>query len=297
MAEVPAKIKIGAALTTLLSLAIVLLAPSPVLPAQTCLADGNETPVYLSDYTGLPPSLVAEAEGIAAGLFDTQARRSEFTGQLLGLYAVSKDKDIVLFFNPGGFGWKEFSGTAEGMSFMGGISAELDKIGLDYLFFNHKRTSKTFNSAISEFMVAAGIYPSKADDLAARVEFLTSHIPGLKVVLIGVSNGTLPCDGVMDMLADNPDVYSIQFGPPFWNDARTDSRSLVLRSNGVIPDSFSQGDIFTILRANMEAVYGANQQYPGDILFYIGAPGHDYNWEYGAVRSQVTDFLWDNFGS
>jgi len=291
MAEVPGKVKIGAALTALISLAIVLLAPSPVLPAQTCLADGNETSIRLDDYSGLPPSLVAEAENLAVTLFDTDAKQKEFAEELLGLYKVTEDKDVVFFFNPGGFGWMGIDETREGNNLIAGISAELDEMGLDYLFFNHKRTAKTFNSALSEFMVVAGIFPSKSEDLAARVDFLTRNIPGLKVVLIGISNGTLPCDGVMDILGDNPNVLSIQLGPPFWNKAKPDSRSLVLRSNGVIPDSFSQGDLLTILRANIESIYGVNQLYAGDILLSIGAPGHDYNWEYDFVRSQITDFL------
>jgi hypothetical protein len=296
MVEIPGKIKIGAALTFIVSLAVVLLAPSPAIPAVTCLADGQETPVSIDDYSQLPPSLVTEAEKIAADLFDSPEKQDDFTGQLLGLYALARDKDVLIFFNPGGFGWTELAETREGFSFMDGISAELDKMGMDYLFLNHKRTFRTFNSSISEFLVAASLFPFKAEDLTARVDFLTHNVPGLKIVLIGISNGTLPCDGVMDRLEDNPNVLSIQLGPPSWNNAETDDRSLVLRSNGTIPDSFSQGDMITILRANIEALYGVNQEYTGDIMLYIGAPGHDYNWGYQAVRSQLTKFLWDKLG-
>ncbi len=296
MAEMPARIKIGAALTVIVSLAIVLLAPSPLIPAVTCLTDGNETPIAIYDFALLPPSLVAEAEEMAAKLFENPDKQDDFVCQLLGLYKLARDVDVLLFFNPGGFGWTKLSETREGFSFMEGIGAELDKMGLDYLFLNHKRTSHTFNAAISEFLVAASLFPFKAEDLTARADFLTRNIPGLKVVLIGISNGTLPCDGVMDRLENNTDVLSIQLGPPAWNDAATDDRSLVLRSNGTISDSFSQGDMITILRANIEAFYGVNQEHPGDIMLYIGAPGHDYTWDYQAVRNQIIAFLRDKLG-
>jgi hypothetical protein len=99
----------------------------------------------------------------------------------------------------------------------------------------------------------------------------------------------------MRLLKDNRQVYSIQLGPPFWNDSIVPDRSLILRGNGTTPDTFSSGDIITIIRSNLEAIFGISQQYPGNILFYIGAPGHDYSWEYEEVRSRITDFLNNNF--
>jgi hypothetical protein len=212
------------------------------------------------------------------------------TEQLLALYLAVKDKDIIFIFNPGGWGWTPIDETREGESFINGISHEMDSLGYDYLFFNHKRTDKTFNSAVSEFMLAANIFPSKEKDLAARVAFLTENVSGIKIVLVGISNGTLVCAGVMEILNSNPNVFSIQMGPPFWNSYDNSNQSLVLRSNGFISDSFSQGNFAIIISATIETLYGIEHEYEGD-LGYIGAPGHDYNWGYEAVSTQITDFL------
>ncbi|MDD5497851.1 MAG: hypothetical protein PHI10_00005, partial [Dehalococcoidales bacterium] len=73
--------------------------------------------------------------------------------------------------------------------------------------------------------------------------------------------------------------------------SKAHERSLVMRHNGKIEDSFSQGDVFTILRSNLEAMLGIYQENPGDILFYIGAPGHYYTWEYPEFRREITSFL------
>jgi len=141
-------------------------------------------------------------------------------------------------------------------------------------------------------------YPSKAKDLAYRVEFLTDHVPDLRVILAGESNGTIICDNAMNILEDNPQVYSIQTGPPFWHKNAMSDKKLLLTSNGITPDSFSQGDVRTMIFASLKALFGLSQpeDEPGKILHYVRAPGHDYQWQYYSVYSQITNFLDDNFG-
>ena len=142
-------------------------------------------------------------------------------------------------------------------------------------------------------------YPSKAENLDCRVEFLTTHIPDLKVIVTGESNGTVVSDSAMNILRDNPQVYSIQTGPPFWHKNVMLDRTLVLDSNGMTRDSFSQGDIPAILWASLKALLSlspAEEEDPGRILYFFRAPGHDYCWQYPGVYSQITNFLEHNFG-
>jgi hypothetical protein len=70
---------------------------------------------------------------------------------------------------------------------------------------------------------------------------------------------------------------------------------LLLRTNGTIPDSFSHGDMITIFRANLEAACGISPQHEGDILLYIGSPGHDYDWKYDWLKKQINNFLTEYF--
>ena len=292
------KIWLGVPLTLATSLAIVLLAPSQVVPATTCLVNANrEVPLSVKTFSVLPQSMVDEANALATELFGGDLEKChDFTSQLLAAYLAVKDKDIVIIFNSGGWGWMTVTETREGASFIAGIEFELARMGLSPVFLNHKRTVGTFNSRAGEFMLAFGLYPPKPKDLAARVAFLTNNIPDIKIILAGVSNGTLICDGVMKILKDNPRVYSMQIGPPFWDTVISSDRSLVIRSNGTMTDSFSQGDLLTIIQANIGVLFGFSQENPGDILLYIAAPGHHYNWQYPAVRAQIRDFLWAKFG-
>ena len=76
-------------------------------------------------------------------------------------------------------------------------------------------------------------------------------------------------------------------------------RTLLLNDNGVNPDSFSRGDILSMLRVSLKAAFGLSSledEAPGTIFHFVRAPGHDYNWEYPTVCTQITSFLENNFG-
>ena len=75
-------------------------------------------------------------------------------------------------------------------------------------------------------------------------------------------------------------------------------RTLLLNDNGFSPDSFSRGDILSMLRASLKDALGLpslEDEAPGTIFYFLRAPGHDYNWEYPAVCTQITSFLENNF--
>ena len=80
----------------------------------------------------------------------------------------------------------------------------------------------------------------------------------------------------MNILKDNSQVYSIQTGrPPLWRMSNMVDRTLIINDNGIVPDSFSQGDFLTIVNANLKKWFGLSRsgESPGHILFYFEAPG------------------------
>jgi len=290
------RLKIAVILVTAICLTIVLLAPSPVMPATTYKTDNNGTPLVIEDFSTVPQLVLEDAAETAIELFgNDQQKQNGFISQLLAIYLEAKDKDIVIINNSGGWGWSPLETFPHSHEFITGVDNKLNSLGYDTLWLDHYRTAKTLNGCISELMLAANLYPMKAEDLAARVEFLTSNIPGIQIILAGESNGSTICGDAMQILAGNNQVFSIQLGPPFWNNGNTSDRILVLRSNGSVPDAFSQGDVTTIIRSNLEALFDISQEYPGHILFYIGAPGHDYSWQYEGVSSKVLEFLDSSF--
>ena len=257
-------------------------------------------PLPVPDLSAVPQSVADDAAELATELFgDYQEKYDDFVNQLLTTYVEAKDKDFVLFFNSGGWGWNFLENSPSWRSIFAGIESELDSLGYTSLLLNYRRTDETLRGIIDEFVEVVTVYPSKAEDLAHRVQFLTEHIPDLKVIVTGESNGTVMSDSVMTILRDNPQVYSIQTGPPFWHKSVMLERTLVLDNNGITPDSFSQGDIATVVWASLKALLGLappEEEEPGRILYFFRAPGHDYRWHYPEVYSKITEFLEKNFG-
>ncbi len=257
-------------------------------------------PLSVPDLSAVPKSVADDATKLATELFgDYQEKHDDFVSQLLAAYVEAKDKDFVVFFNPGGWGWNFVENSPGWYSISNGIKSELENLGYASLMLDYRRTGETLRGVIDEFVEVITNYPSKSENLACRMEFLTAHIPDLKVIVTGESNGTVISDSAMNILRDNPQVYSIQTGPPFWHQNVMRDRTLVLNYNGITPDSFSQGDIPAILWASLKALVGlspAEEEDPGRILYFFRAPGHDYCWQYPGVYSQISNFLEHNFG-
>ncbi len=292
------RLKLGVTLTVVVSLAIVMLAPSFSAAGVTCEVGTGGTPLSVCDFSAIPQSVVEDATELATELFgDYPGECNDFVSQLLATYLKAKDKDFIVFFNPGGWGWNLLQASPDWQSIFDGIKSELNSLGHTSLLVDHLRTVEGWRGCLDELVEMITGYPSKAKDLAFRVEFLTNHIPDLRVILAGESTGTIISDRAMNILEGNPQVYSIQTGPPFWYKSTGLDRTLVMTSNGVIPDSFSRGDLLTIVCVNLEALFGFSQaeDEAGKVLLYVGSPGHEYWWQHPGVYSQITNFLDKNF--
>ncbi len=293
------KLGIFVALTTVMVLGLLLLAFSYIDIGIIDLVGGEENPVEMADLSAVPESVLEDATALALELYGAyQDKYTEFADQLLTAYVEAKDKDFVVIFNSGGWGTEILESSPGWDEICHGIEAELNNLGYSSLLLDYRRTAESKRGLVKEFVEVLSVYPSKAKNLASRVEFLTRNIPELKVIVAGESNGVIISDTVMDMLHDNPRVYSIQTGTPFWHKRATLERTLALEGNGMVPDSFSRGDIPKILLASLQALLGISSpedEDPGRIFYFMRAPGHDYRWHYPDVYLKITDFLKKNF--
>jgi len=286
------------ALGLVLVFGIVVLAASYSESGVTCETGAEGLPLTLADFSAIPQAVIDDATELAGQLFgDYPEKYDDFVNQLLALYSEAEGKDFVVVFNPGGWGWNLVETSPGWWSIFDGINSELESLGYTSLMLNYQRGVDSFLGRLDETGEMIIGYQSQAKDLASRVEFLTAHIPDLKVILAGESTGTILTDSTMKILVDNQQVYSIQTGPPFWHRTTMLERTLVLTDNGIVPDSFSRGDILTIIWDNLKALFGSSESAGnfGTILRYVEAPGHDYWWQYPGVCSQITDFLRQNF--
>ena len=251
------------------------------------------------EYSAVPQSVIDDATRIARELVgQSQEKLKGFVDQLVGTYIKAKDMDVVILFNSGGWGWNLTQETPGWASILNGIKTELDKLGYKSLMLNYRRTSAGVRGCINEFIEAVARYPHKARELARRVEFLTDHIPNIKVIVTGESTGTVISDKTMGFLKDKSQVYSIQTGTPFWHKPAELDRTLLMNSNGRTIDTFSYGHVPVMLWASVKSWLGLTspEDNPGSILSWLKAPGHDYSWQYPGVYAEVVKFLEKNFG-
>jgi hypothetical protein len=241
----------------------------------------------------------------------SKAAQEQFVSQLLGLYYRVKDHDIVIFCTPGGWGKKPLEADIQGRSWLSGIESELTRLGYNYYEVEDIRTEKGLWGYFFELKEQLTHYPSKAKELAAKIDFLTRQVTGLKVIITGQSNGAAVAGEVISRLKGNPGVYSIQVGIPFWHRVSKTSRSLVIDNNGVEADVLTEKDIVKLIKANLVELFIINHVpaftpidwiisrailvfWPYDVGLGMRAPGHDYMWQYPGVGPVIEAFLVQN---
>jgi hypothetical protein len=280
----------------IISAVITLLWPSTTSPGVFRYAYSNENIISSVNFSDIPSSIVNEANQLAKSFHpDSVEKQETFVAGLLTTYKLAVDRNVILIFNPGGYGWAGLMDSSGWDTIFDGIIDKLQELGNSILPLTYQRTAHGFFGIWSEAQVNMGIYNDKSKELAAKVLFLSNHLPHIKIILTGESNGSVICDEVLFLLNDNKSVFSIQTGPPFWYTTKGIQNSLVMRTNGTVADTFSNGEFFSIIRANIEALFGISPTAPGGILLYIGSPGHDYNWGYPFVSEQIGIFLQKHF--
>ena len=240
--------------------------------------------------------------------------QEQFVVEVLDLYCKVKDNDLAILCIPGGWGKEPLAANAEGQSWLVGMEAELDELGYNYCIVDDIRTGNGLVEYLFEFKEQLTHYPSKAKKLAAKIDFLTQQVADLKIIVTGQSNGAAFAGEVIRNLEENPGVYSIQIGIPFWHRVNKNSQSLVIDNNGVGADSLTQRDILRLFKANLGKIFIINHVpsfTPIDWVitraalvfrqynFGLGlqAPGHEYMWEYPGVGPVIEAFLVNNFSA
>jgi hypothetical protein len=251
------------------------------------------------EYEALPQAVIDDAVELAAEFFgDSKEKIQDFVDDLLASYIEARDTDVVVMFNSGGWGWNLTEETPGWASILDGIKTELKNLGYESVVLNYRRTSSGIRGCLTELMEAITRYPHKARELASRVEFLSVHLPDLRIIVAGESTGTVISDKTMGILKDNANVYSIQTGTPFWHKPTALERTLLMNSNGQGIDTFSYGNIPVMIWSTIRGWFGMSppDENPGNILSWLKAPGHDYSWQYPGVCNEVVGFLEMHFG-
>lgn len=220
-----------------------------------------------------------------------------FTDRLLNMYARARETDILLIHNSGGWGCSGIDHCLDWeRNVVTGIGSAVAELGYSPVTVQYLRSGPGWMEKLRDTIEQMRFFEFKARLLAAELEFLIRTIKGLKVIMIGVSQGAALSNAAMQQV-NSDRVYSIELGTPFtyhrrW---RLSERVLAIGSNGVEPDAMVEKDLLGGFRAYvigpLRWLICRLKGKPERFAQCINAPGHDYDWKYTEVRQRITDFL------
>jgi hypothetical protein len=204
------------------------------------------------------------------------------------LYYRVRERNFVLLVNPGGKGDRLLEEMVGLGSIVRGVRAELSCLGYDPLVVLYRRDgSKCLREMLTSFSATAR-------EQAALLEGLLRLAPELTILLLGVSNGAICTSETLKLLKNDPRVYSIQFGTPFWYKSPAPSpRSLLIQGNGDKVDAIQKGDLLYIITHNLKSLpLYLREGFRLPKMF----PGHFYSWDNAKFRAEIQQFLRQKFG-
>jgi len=243
-------------------------------------------------------TLREDAYRVGREIFKSEEAAGEFAGQVIDVCTEVHGKDFLIVHNPGGWGHARLEQCLEWeRGIVGGVKTAMEEMGYSFLLTQYFRSDKGWLEEMRDLREQFRFFSSKADVMAAWLRFIITHVDGIKVILIGVSQGAAFGNSVVQRLGGHYPVYSIELGFPFqyksWRVIT--ERTLAVEDNGVRPDVLAQGNIWVGARILMAAPFKWLWYYlrgkPVKFAHCVTAPGHEYDWSNPGIQRRIRDFL------
>jgi len=237
----------------------------------------------------------------------SRQKTEELISRLQTFFTKATDKDFLIIHSPGGWGNAEWEGLLEWeKSIVTGVTATLEKLGYSYDVVQYFRSGDGWLRHMKDILKEARFFITgaspRAQVMSEELKLLVQNLTGIKVILVGASQGAAFNNAAMRKLGNQERVYSIELGTFFPHMSRrtlTD-RTLAIDSNGLMRDPMCQRDLW----AGAKSYFGAFYRWikykiegkPVKFTYCINTPGHEYQWEHPAVHTNITEFLTARFG-
>lgn len=213
--------------------------------------------------------------------------------------SMASDSDVIIIFNSGGWGNTPLEKAEDFAPIINGIQETLKSWGYDSIVVPYNRTKNGFLGKVSSSRDFLTSFDFSSENLAKEVDFLAEKLPGKKIILAGLSNGSTLANKTYEKISENArdSVYAVAAGAPFWVEP-VKSENVLLVSNGG-KDTLAKGEIGSLLvelfktpfKWVLSKINGQNLT----ISQAAHADGHDYSWSSSEINSQITGFLGARF--
>jgi len=267
------------------------------------LPSNAESPKGEPDITVVGLTLQEDAYRLAREIFKSEEIASNFANHLLDVCIKAEGKYFLVVHNPGGWGHARLDQCLEWeRGIVAGVKVMMEEMGNSFLLAQYFRSGEGWWEKMRDLREQFRFFSSKANVMAAWLRFIITHVKGIKVILIGISQGAAFGSAVVQRLGEHFPVYSIEFGFPFqyksWRVIT--ERTLAVEGNGVRPDVLVQGNMWVGARILMAApfkwMWYRLRGKPVAFAHCVSAPGHVYDWSNPEIEGRIRIFLETNFG-
>jgi len=199
---------------------------------------------------------------------------------------------VIIVAHIGGLGYVPIEYAYDIQPTIKGIRAELSALGISSILVPFYRTRGGSLARLRTVSEMFGLHHSNAGRLAGEIDRVLSRRPQQRVIMVGLSNGAVFADGVMQWLSDaaRSRVCVIEVGPPLLGPSDDES---VLRLSNEDQDPLVMGEYWTMMRTWVPGLFRlvyarlTRQELSQYDAYHF--QNHDYSWP--SVRPEVVSFL------
>jgi len=200
--------------------------------------------------------------------------------------------DIIIIYNPGGWGDVPLEKAKDFEPIIKGIEAILIDKGYKTHIIEHYRSKNNFFGRIRRLADFLTFYQFSSKNLINRINSLENDSTDYKIILAGLSNGATFVDKTMKQIPSYSGVYAIEAGLPFWCNKFESKNILRINNNGADPLTNSGLDelITQLIKAFLKLTFSRNGQRPS-FAQALHVSGHNYSWN--EISPKIEAFLED----
>lgn len=199
--------------------------------------------------------------------------------------------DIIIIFNPGGWGYTPLEKSDDFSPVVEGIKKTLCDLGHNPIIIPYLRAKNSFLGKITVIKEALNSF-NEHNVFSEEVEDFLNKNPDKKVIMVGLSFGAYFVDKVMEKFSESfkNRIFAIELGSPFWKNPSPEN---ILRFNNDGADPISKGEIKGVTKGFfriyfkwiLEVIFGRKISLSEMLHF----KGHDYSWL--RLEPEITPFL------
>jgi hypothetical protein len=250
-----------------------------------------------------------DLETLANKLFGKNLKaKTRYVSSLLDMFQGAEQKDFLVIHSPGGWGNSEWDEVQDWeKSIVTGVTSTLRASGYSYYVTQYLRGVKRRWGHIADISKDLRFFSTgnnrRAQMLAPGLNLIASYLPKTNIILVAASQGAAFDNAVMREVGNIDNIYSIELGTffPYMKHRKLTDRTLVIDSNGIMRDPMCERDLGKGAKAYFKA-FGKWLRFriAGKKVKFtqcINTPGHEYNWDFPAVHTNITNFLKTKFAN